>query len=713
MKKIDYVNILQGTKSNKRYSNGNTLPFVQAPNGMAAFTIQTNGNDDPWFFHPEDNHIEGFRLSHQPSPWIKDYGQLLFMPQSGDVSIGNAKQSSSYNKKTSILKPNFMQVHLNKDRIEYSLVPTTRGCMQQIKFSKSDGHLIIRSYDENKKKTRINIDIANNIVTGFTSTSHSTTIDNFKEYFYLEFDNNILEDSFIFDERNDKIINEKDYEDVKIGAIIKFDLTKSKEVNLCFAISYISIEQAKLNYKRELQNKKNEELRSDSERVWEKELSKIEVKSDDDGKIKTFYSSMYRTLIFPRKFYEYDSENKIVHFSPATGNIKEGYMYTDIGFWDVFRTLFPLMTITRSKEVEKMIEGFLNYYKESGWLPKWISPSERGAMPGTLVDSVLTDAITKKIPVDKELAFEAMLKNATVFSDNELFGRLYLDEYLKHEYVTNNHEENVNITQDYSYSDFCISQVAKILRNEDLYEKYSKMSMNYRKLVDIKYCLMRGKDELGNFTKEFDPLAWGGDYCEGSAYQNSWFVPHDIKGYANLVGGKEKFLAKIDELFNLSPDFNLGTYKKEIHEMTEMANADFGQCAISNQPSFHIPYLFAELGDKSKSNIYIKKILDEGFSHETDGFPGDEDNGSMAAWYILSSIGLYQFTPGIPEYLITYCQWDNVVINLENDKKFKIDTNKKNNEIDISNNTFNNKIINDRIDYEKIINGGELNIIYI
>ena len=200
LKKIDYVNILQGTKSNKRYSNGNTLPFVQAPNGMAAFTIQTNGSDDPWFFNPEDRHVEGFRLSHQPSPWIKDYGQLLFMPQSGAISIGNEKQSSSYNKKTSILKPHFMQVHLNKYKIKYSLVPTTRGCMQQITFSKSDGHLIIRSYDENMKKTRINIDIANNTVTGFTSTSHSTTIDNFKEYFYLEFDNNILEESYSYDE---------------------------------------------------------------------------------------------------------------------------------------------------------------------------------------------------------------------------------------------------------------------------------------------------------------------------------------------------------------------------------------------------------------------------------------------------------------------------------------------------------------------------------
>ncbi len=250
---------------------------------------------------------------------------------------------------------------------------------------------------------------------------------------------------------------------------------------------------------------------------------------------------MYRTLIFPRKFYEYNNEDRIVHFSPATGNIEYGYMYTDIGFWDVFRTLFPLMTIIRPKELEKMIEGFLNYYKESGWLPKWISPSERGAMPGTLIDSVLADAITKKLSVDKEIAFEAMLKNATVISDNKLFGRQYLDEYLKYGYVINDHNENVNITQDYSYSDFCISQVAKILGNEELHDKYYKMSMNYRNLVDTKYCLMRGKDKFGNFTKEFNPLAWGGDYCEGSAYQNSWFVPHDIEGYSLLVGGKEKF----------------------------------------------------------------------------------------------------------------------------------------------------------------------------
>ncbi len=706
MKKIEYINILQGTKSNKRFSNGNTLPLIQMPNGMAAFSIQTRGNDGSWFFHPDDYQIEGFRLTHQPSPWIRDYGQLLFMPQSGEVLIGNDFQSSSIDKEKTILKPNYMKVFLNRNNIQYSLVPTTRGCIQRISYSEDNGHLIIKSYNDYNKITKIKIDLLDNSISGYTKNVDDTVKADLKEYFYMKFDNKLLKESYVFKENEFNDIDIKEYEGYEIGALIKFDLLKKREVEFKMAISYISINQAKINYNKELKNKSFNDLLNDSEIIWENELNKIDVKTNDENKLKTFYSSLYRTLLFPHKFYEYNENNEIIHFNLENGGISKGFMYVDIGFWDTFRTLFPLMTITRKIEVEKMINGFINYYKDTGFLPKWLAPSERGAMPGTLIDAVMADAVTKNLNIEKEEIFNALLNNARN-------GRPFIDEYLKFGYVINEHKENVNITQDYSYGDFCIAQFAKNINNKKIESKFLKLSKNYKNLVDIKSGLMRGKDKNGKFKENFNALSWGGDYCEGSAYQNSWFVPHDMINFSELLGGKDILLNKIDNLFKMKPDFEVGSYEKEIHEMSEMACSNFGQCAISNQPSFHIPYIFAELNEVNRSNYYVKKILNDAFSYEVDGFPGDEDNGSMAAWYILSSIGIYQFAPGIPEYLIAYCQFDEVLIKTNNMKNFKIIIENNNNGTNIEKAILNGVELNDyRIKYNEIIKGGELELIY-
>ena len=211
--------------------------------------------------------------------------------------------------------------------------------------------------------------------------------------------------------------------------------------------------------------------------------------------------------------------------------------------------------------------------------------------------------------------------------------------------------ESVNLTQDAAYGDWCIARVAEILGKGDIAAEYDRRAKNYRNIFDPETGFMRAKDSKGEFRPDFSPVSWGRDYTEGSAWQNSFAVPHDIEGLAELYGGREQLMRKIDELFAEKPHYEVGGYGREIHEMTEMAAADFGQCAISNQPSFHIPYIYSALGEVDKTAYWVEKLCKEAFSYTDDGFPGDEDNGTMALWYVFSVLGFYPFCPGKPEFV--------------------------------------------------------------
>jgi predicted alpha-1,2-mannosidase len=248
-----------------------------------------------------------------------------------------------------------------------------------------------------------------------------------------------------------------------------------------------------------------------------------------------------------------------------------------------------------------------------------------------------------------------MVNNSKRKSEGRRIARKCVEEYNRLGYVPYDKcEESVNETLDSAYGDYCISVVAEKLGEKEIAESYRKSSMNYRNLFDPQYGCMRGKDSNGNFRdEEFDSFAWGRDYTEGSSWQASFAVPHDYIGLANLYGGKDKFLEKIDELFSLEPKYSIGGYPLEIHEMTEMASVNFGQCAISNQPSFHIPFLYAEFGQKEKSHEIVERIQQEVFSFDENGFPGDEDNGSAACWYLFAVLGFYPMCPGKTEFTVS------------------------------------------------------------
>lgn len=647
MKYIPFVNIKQGSASVHRFSHGNTLPLTQLPFGMAAFAPQTK-SDSSWFFHPADRCLEGVRLTHQPSPWIADYGSLIFMPQRNVMASRAGERWSGYRPEEAVLQPHYMKLRFLKSRCDFELAPTERGAAVRVRFDDASS---VSAADYNCLsllplcgETSLHYSAEYNTIFGTVTNCCDQNAVNFKMYFVIRFAPGQIEDVFVGDDNivaaADEIRGENACMHLKLsGAALDGEI----------ATSYIGFEQAVLNLQREFANKGFDDIKAEGERIWESYLSRVEIEARNEKQMRTFYSCMYRAFLFPHKCYELDHENSPVHYCPSDGSVRKGVRYTDNGFWDTYRTVYPFFALVARDEYREMCEGFINDYRECGWLPRWPSIGERGCMPSTLLDAVLCDAAVKGILRGEplEMALEGMLKHANVNSPNDDYGRSGAESYVRLGYVPlEAHKESVNLTLDAAYGDWCIARIAELLGREDLVKEYDRRARNYANLFDPDTGFMRARSENGSFRSNFDPYAWGLDYTEGSAWQNSFAVPHDIEGLAALYGGKDQLMKKIDDLFAAPPIYENAGYSGEIHEMTEMAAVDFGQCAISNQPSFHIPYIYAALGDVSKTSFWVEKISGELFSFAEDGFPGDEDNGSMALWYVFSSIGIYPFCPG-------------------------------------------------------------------
>ena len=628
---LSYVNIKMGTDSVMRYSNGNTLPLTQLPFAMASFCPQTEviSGQEGWFYKPNAPYCEGVRLTHQPSPWIGDYGTFLMMPQNDIISNTPSGAYSGIKLNDTILTPNYIKINFLRSNSVFELTPTEYGGAIRLSFLNNLKSYL--SFLKVKGENTYFLDKKENTLFGTTTSQTQTNAKNFKMYFAVKFPRDVVD----FDSSYEK--NEAYH--------LCF---KSQNVEARIGVSYISYEMALKSIEREGKYT-FDKLKSKGEQIWEEILSRIEIETDDEEQKKTFYSCVYRSFLFPHKAHEIDENGEYVHYCAKDGLTHKGVLYTDTGFWDTARTQFPLFSLIARKEYEEMLNSFLNIYKENGYLPRWHSLDEVGCMPSTLIDTVILDSAYNNVG-NKELwskLLDGMLHHANVKGSEPRYGRNGVEEYLKYGYVPCDlYKESVNLTLDASYGDWCIATLARLLGRDELTEEYIARSKNYQNLFDKESGFMRGKDTKGNFREEFDPCRWGIDYTEGSAWQNSHFVPHDIEGLCKLYGGKEKLISKLDELFNTPPTYRVHGYGQEIHEMTEMAAVPFGQCAISNQPSFHIPYLYAYLGEREKAEYWVSRMCKELFSAKENGYPGDEDNGSMSAWYIFSTLGMYPLCAG-------------------------------------------------------------------
>jgi predicted alpha-1,2-mannosidase len=709
----DLVNPLMGTDSSFELSNGNTYPAIATPWAMNFWTPMTSKMGDGWTYKYDVNKIRGIKQTHQPSPWINDYAAFSLMAVTGDLKFHEDERESWFSHKAETVKPYHYSVYLADYDVTAEVTPTERASQFKFTFPDSDQSFII--LDAFYKGSMVKILPKERKIIGYCRNNSGGVPDNFHNYFVAEFDKD-FEVNHTWTDGWKLVENSTNSEGKHVGAIIGFKTKKGEEVHVKVASSFISLEQAQINLSREIGTDTFEQTKAKAKNSWEKELSKIKVEGKDIDQVKTFYSSLYRVLLFPRKFYEYDANNQVVHYSPYNGEVLPGYMFTDNGFWDTFRAVFPFFNMMYPELNKNIVKGLANTYKESGWLPEWASPGHRDCMVGSNSAPIIADAFLKGAKgLDTELLLEAILKNATVNEGRPVnsVGRAGVDYYNKLGYVPYNVgiNENVARTLEYAYADFTIAKMAEKLGKTSIAEKYFAKSMNYKKMFDPETKWMRGKNEDGTFQSPFNPLKWGDAFTEGNSLHYTWSVFHDIEGLINLMGGKNEFVSKLDEVFNMPPDFDASYYGQTIHEIREMQVSNMGNYAHGNQPIQHMIYLY-NYGNRSyKAQEKVREVLTKLYSATPDGYCGDEDNGQTSAWYVFSSLGFYPVTPGVNQYVIGSPLFDKATLKLENGNTFVItaDKNSKENYY-IQSASLNGKPYeNTFIEFEAIQNGGNFN----
>ena len=619
----EYVSTLVGSQSDYSLSTGNTYPAVALPWGMNFWTPQTGTMGDGWTYTYGAHTICGFKQTHQPSPWINDYGQFSLMPVRGRDKVGETSRRSWFSHQSEEARPYYYKVYLADHDVVAEIAPTDRAAAMRFTFPESEESGIV--------------------------------IDAFDRGSHVE----VMPDGRTF-------------------AAVYFATRRGEQVTARVASSFISPEQALRNLESEIGDADFETVKSRAQERWDEVLGRIEVSGGTEEQYRTFYSCLYRSTLFPRKFYEIDAEGSPIHYSPYNGQVLPGYMYTDTGFWDTFRCLFPLLNLVYPAENAKMQAGLANTYRESGFLPEWASPGHRGCMVGNNSASVVSDAILKGITPQEDIAtlYEAMLSGRTkVHPEVSSTGRLGHEYYNTLGYVPYNVgiHENVARTLEYAYDDWCIAQVARQLGHNEDAAMLEKASHNWRNVFDAETKLMRGRNRSGDFQRPFSPYKWGDAFTEGNAWHYTWSVFHDVEGLADAMGGKEEFGKMLDSVFVVPPIYDDSYYGVRIHEITEMQVANMGNYAHGNQPAQHMIYLYDYAGQPAKAQWWTREVMDRLYSAKPDGYCGDEDNGQTSAWYVFSALGFYPVCPGADEYAVGSPLFRKAVIRPENGKTIRIE----------------------------------------
>lgn len=668
-----YVSPLVGTLSSYELSTGNTYPAIARPWGMNFWTPQTGKMGDGWQYVYTANKIRGFKQTHQPSPWINDYGQFSIMPVVGKPEFNEDKRASWFSHKSETALPYYYKVYLAEHDVTTEYTPTDRAVMFRFTFPKNDhSYIVVDAFD---KGSYIKILPQQNRIIGYTTRNSGGVPDNFKNYFVIEFDKPFTYEASVSNGILQENVNEQTTDHA--GAVIGFKTHKGEIVHARVASSFISFEQADRNLN-ELGNDHFDELVQKGKEAWNEVLGKIEVDGGNLDQYRTFYSCLYRSLLFPRAFYEIDAVGNPVHYSPYNGQVLPGYMFTDTGFWDTFRSLFPFLNLMYPSENKKIQEGLINAYKESGFFPEWASPGHRDCMIGNNSASVLVDAYMKGVKVDDLNTLYEGLINGTqhVHPKISSTGRLGYEYYNKLGYVPYDVKINENAarTLEYAYDDWCIYKMAKALnRPKKEQELFARRAMNYKNVFDKESRLMRGRNKDGQFQTPFSPPKWGDAFTEGNSWHYSWSVFHDPQGLIDLMGGKKNFVEMLDSVFIVPPAFDDSYYGQVIHEIREMTVMNMGNYAHGNQPIQHMIYMYNYAGEPWKAQYWVRQTMNRMYTSGPDGYCGDEDNGQTSAWYVFSALGFYPVCPGTDEYVLGAPLFKKAILHFENGNSLTID----------------------------------------
>lgn len=709
---VQYVNPLMGTDSKFSLSNGNTYPAIAKPWGMNFWTPMTAPIGDGWTYKYDDDKIRGIKQTHQPSPWLNDYASFAFMAVTGDLKFNQDDRASWFSHKAEVSQPHYYSVYLADHDVTAEVSPTERAAQFRFTFPDSENSYII--LDAFEKGSMVKIIPSERKVIGYNRYNHGGVPENFHNYFVAQFDKDFeLQHTWTDGYTLQK--NSTDSEADHVGAIVGFKTKRGEQVTVKVASSFISLEQAELNLSREVGEDSFETTKTKAHNSWQKELARIRVEDKSIENVKTFYSALYRVLLFPRTFYEFDDQGEVVHYSPYSGEILPGYMFTDNGFWDTFRAVFPFFNLMYPDLNSKIMEGLANTYKESGWLPEWASPGHRGVMIGSNSAINIADAYLKGVTdIDIDTLYEAILKNAEVNEGRPVssVGREGVDFYNDLGYVPYDVgiHENAARTLEYAFADFNIYKLAKALGKENDAELFKSRSDNYRHLFDPETKWMRGKNQDGTFQVPFNPLKWGDAFTEGNSLHYTWSVFHDIEGLKNLMGGNQGFINKLDEVFEMPPLFDDSYYGFTIHEIREMQIVNMGNYAHGNQPIQHMIYLYNFASQPWKTQEKVRNVMTRLYSATPDGYCGDEDNGQTSAWYVFSALGFYPVTPGTDQYVIGSPLFDKATLSLQNGKTFVVEANNNSKQnVYLQKTVFNSQLHEKTwLSHQAILNGGQV-----
>ena len=707
---VDYVSTLVGTESKIELSTGNTYPAVAMPWGMNFWMPQTGKMGNGWAYVYSADKIRGFKQTHQPSPWINDYGQFSILPITGKPEFDQDKRASWFSHKAEIATPYYYRVYLADYDVVAELAPTERACAMRFTYPESDKSFVV--VDAFDKGSYVKILPEKQMIVGYTTKNSGGVPDNFKNYFVVKFDKPFTYKAAVAD----GTVGEGNTEATcnHAGAIIGFQTKRGEVVNVQVASSFISEEQALRNLG-ELKDGCFDRIKAEGRKTWNDVLGKIEIEDQNIDHKRTFYSCLYRSVLFPRSFFEYDAQGKVVHYSPYNGKVLPGYMFTDTGFWDTFRCLFPLLNVMYPSMNTKMQEGLVNAYKESGFLPEWASPGHRGCMVGNNSASIVADAYLKGLRgYDAEELWKAVVHGANnVHPTVSSTGRLGHEYYNTLGYVPYDVKINENVarTLEYAYDDWCIYKFGKALgKSEKELKPFLARAYNYKNVFDPETKLMRGRNKDGKFQTPFSPLKWGDAFTEGNSWHYTWSVFHDPQGLINLMGGKQNFNQMLDSVFNVPPLFDDSYYGGVIHEIREMQIMNMGNYAHGNQPIQHMIYLYGYSGQPWKTQYWIREVMDKLYTAHPDGYCGDEDNGQTSAWYVFSAMGFYPVCPGSNQYVLGVPYFDKLTLHLENGKSLTVtakgnsDNTRYVNAMTLNGETYNHNYLT----HDAVMNGGNI-----
>lgn len=669
----DYVNTLQGTNSRFELTYGNTYPATAMPFGMHTWTPQTGRNGDGWKYQYHKDTIRGFQQAHQCSSWTNDYAVFSLMPVVGELVVDEDGRATQFRHEDETARPHDYRVRLASG-VAVEMAPTERGAFLRFTFPETGPAYLV--FDGYTRLCALEIVPDQRRIVGSVRNGRNLP-DGFRNHFVVQCDKPFTSfGTWRGRRRRGATINadRRSATGRRVGAYLEF--APGSTVNVKVASSYVDLAQAERNLQRELrQHADVESVRQAAKQAWNRTLGKILVEGGSEEQKRTFYSCLFRASLFPRMFYEFDAAGEPFYRSPYDGEIHKGYMFTDTGLWDTFRAQMPLRTLLHPEMHGRYMQALLAAHEQCGWLPSWSFPGEGGSMIGNHAISLLADAWVKGIHTfDPDQALAAYRHESTEkgpwgpangrrgAADIERLGYLPCPKY----------REAAAKTLEYAYDDFCGYQLATAVGEAEYASAFGQRMFNYRNVYDPATGFMRGRDDQGAWTADFDPTEWGGPYTEGCAWHWVWSVFHDVAGLIELMGGDEAFVAKLDAVFTAPSESQVGTYGRPIHEMREMVLADMGQYAHGNQPMQHAVYLYNYAGQPWKSQQRAREVMRRLYNSSENGYPGDEDQGQTSSWYVLSALGIYSVCPGTDEYVIGSPLFPKATVTCADGKQFVI-----------------------------------------